>query len=74
LFVRFCTVSISVSQVTEAREREARADLDELQGRHVGLKTKMKSLALAYRNVACGSCLPEITCLLPACLLACLIC
>jgi hypothetical protein len=39
------------AQVTEGRERELRVDLDSLQGRHVELKRKFRSLYLAYRQV-----------------------
>jgi hypothetical protein len=43
-------------QVTEGRERELRVDLDSLQGRHVELKRKFRSLYLAYRQVGLGAC------------------
>ncbi len=43
-------------QVTDAREREMRADLDDLHTRHVELKTKFKTMVLAYRQVRRARC------------------
>lgn len=37
-------------QVTDAREAELRADLDQLQSRHTEVKRKFKSLYLGYRK------------------------
>uniref|UniRef100_A0A7S3VM07 Kinesin motor domain-containing protein n=1 Tax=Dunaliella tertiolecta TaxID=3047 RepID=A0A7S3VM07_DUNTE len=51
LFNAFQKLTDENLKVTDDREREMRRDLDELQNRHLELRRKLRSLALAYRKI-----------------------